>query len=329
MRFLRPDLAHWALAIPLLVLLWIVHRASRAAFRRRAPVASRFAPLSRRSTLFRDLIVLFLGMTMASALVLAMTRPQAMSTHKVPDYRRQDLIIMLDRSVSMQAKDIRPSRAGRAAQEIRHLMRHKPEGLDRVALVGFADSSVILSYLTRDIDSLMFYFDWIDSDPTPLFGTNIGAALTSAMDVARKDDRPTQKVFLILSDGEDFGSELEKSLTAAQSAGIRVHTIGIGTDEAVPIPLRAMDGQETSLRDDTGRALTTRYSERTLRNIASVTGGRYLRSSSGDDLLRAIASIVSGERQVVGFHSFTEYRDLWAIALIVAAAAGAILLWLL
>jgi Ca-activated chloride channel family protein len=149
------------------------------------------------------------------------------------------------------------------------------------------------------------------------------------MDVARKDDRPTQKVFLILSDGEDYGQELEKSLTAAQAAGIRVHTIGIGTDEAVPIPLRTMDGQATMLRDDAGRAVTTRYSERTLRNIANVTGGRYLRSSSGDDLLRAISSIVSGERQVTGFHTFTEYRDLYAIALMVAAAAGGILLWLL
>src|SRR4029077_10892392 len=129
----------------------------------------------------------------------------------------QDLVIMLDRSASMNARDIAPSRFARATQEIRNLVRRKPDGIDRIALIGFADAAVVLSYLTEDADSLLFYFDWIDRDPTPLFGTNLGEALTSAMDVARKDDRPTRKIFLVVSDGEDFGPELRRAVAAVRT----------------------------------------------------------------------------------------------------------------
>ena len=328
MTFLRPDLALWALLVPLIVACWMVHRAFRDRFGRRFAVAPRFAALSRRSTRGRDAAVLLAGGLTAAALVLALVRPQATVTSRLPDYERQDLIIMLDRSASMKAHDIEPSRFARATLEIRHVIREKPDGIDRVALVGFADAAVVLSYLTEDTDSLLFYFDGVDADPNPLFGTNIGAALTSAIEVARKDDRPTRKLFLLVSDGEDHGEELERSLAASRTQGYQVNCIGIGTERAVPIPVRSGNGQETFLRDDNGRALLTRFEEGALRNIAGATGGRYVRSTTGEELQRAIADIVGGERRVVGWRTSTARRDLYPVFLAVAALSGAAL-WVL
>lgn len=329
MRFLQPDLAHWALALPLIVGLAILHYALRLTFRRRTRIAARFQDLSRRSTGLRDAAALAASLIAAGGLVFALTRPQMLLTHQIPQYQRQDLIIMLDRSVSMQAHDIRPSRAARAAMEIRNFIRHKPEGIDRVALVGFADSAVVLSYLTEDVDSLLFYFDWIDQDTTPLFGTNLGAALTSAMEVVKKDDRATEKLFLVLSDGEDYGNELRQAVIAVNGAGYHINCIGIGSDDAVPIPLRGADGKETPLRDDDGHAVITRFSEKTLRQLATDTGGRYLRSTTGDDLQRALAGLVSGERHLTGWRATTEYRDLYPLGLLIAMIAGGGLLLLM
>jgi Ca-activated chloride channel family protein len=328
MRFLRPDLAHWGLVVPLFVAFWAIHRHARQAFRRRAAIAPRFARLSRRSSTARNLGVLALAVLAGSALVFALVRPQALLTRQLPEYERQDLVVLLDRSVSMNAHDIAPSRFSRATLEIRNFVRQKPEGIDRIALVGFADAAVVLSYLTRDVDSVLFYFDWIDDDPTPLFGTNIGAALKSAMDVANKDTQPTRKLFLIVSDGEDYGSELKRALEMARAAGFRVNCIGVGADDPVPIPLRTAEGRETYLRDDAGRQIQTRFSETTLRGIAAATGGRYLRSTTGAELQRAITEIVSGERRILGYHTFTEYRDLYPAGLALAALAAAGL-WLL
>jgi Ca-activated chloride channel homolog len=328
MRFLRPDLINWWLAVPIVVALWAIQVAYLRAVQRRSPVADRFSRLSRRSTSRRLAAALVAGVTAAAGLVVALMRPQALLAERAPDYERQDVIFVLDRSASMRAHDIAPSRFLRATLEIRNVLREKPDAIGRVGLVGFADASVVLSYLTSDIDSILFYLDWIDSDPSAFFGTNIGAALKSAREVAEKDDRATRKVFLLVSDGEDYGADLESALASFRAEGRRVHTIGIGSEGEVPIPLRQPDGQEAYLRDDAGRQVTTTFEESTLRQIAATTGGRYVRSTTGGELARAIADIVKGERTLVGWRTSTEYRDLYPAALAASGVAGAVL-WLL
>jgi len=325
MRLLRPDLINWSLAVPVLVAFWALGVAYVRAVRRRSPIAARFAPLSRRSTPARSAAVLVFGVVAAAGLVFAVLRPQALLAARVPDYERQDIVFVLDRSASMRAHDVAPSRFLRATAELRNFLRYKPDTIDRIGLVGFADASVVLSYLTGDIDSVAFYLDWIDEDPTALLGTNLGAALRSAREVAQKDDRPTRKLFVLISDGEDYGAELDGALAAFREEDRRVHCIGIGSDDDVPIPLRQPDGREVFLRDDAGRAVTTKFDESTLRRIAATTGGRYVRSTTGGELARAIADIVKGERKVIGWRTSTEYRDLYRTGLVAAAAAGAVL----
>ena len=261
------------------------------------------------------------------ALAFALVRPQAQLSTRTPQYEREDLIIMLDRSASMRAHDIAPSRFARATAEIRAFLKNKPETIDRVGLVGFAGSSLILSYLTRDLDTVAFYLDWIEEDPQSLMGTNIGAALKNALEVARKDDRRTRKIFVLLSDGEDYGGELNRQLAVYRQEGHHINAVGIGSDEEVPVPEILPDGREVPLRDETGRIVRTKFDETTMRELASNTGGRYLRSRAAGDLTRALHEIEQGERKLVGWRTTTDYRDLYPGALAVAAAALAAL-WL-
>jgi len=182
MRFLRPDLLRWWLVIPVIVASWAIHWRVVREWRLRSPVAARFAPLSRRSSGRRQVARLLASVATAGALVFALMRPQILLVRRVPDYERQDLIVMLDRSVSMRARDVAPSRFARATLELRNFLRQKPDGIGRVGLVGFADSSVVLSYLTADVESILFYLDWLDgpsASASAMFGTNIGAALGS------------------------------------------------------------------------------------------------------------------------------------------------------
>jgi Ca-activated chloride channel homolog len=327
-RFLRLDLINWFLIVPALVAAWALGARYLRAMRRHEAIAPRFAALSRRTTRARAAAGLAFAVIGALALVVALLRPQAVVTVRTPEYERQDLIVMLDRSISMRAHDVAPSRFSRATLELRNFLRRKPAGIDRVGLVGFADASVILSYPSADADSLSFYLDWIDADPTVYFGTNIGAALQSARDVASKDDRRTKKVFVLVSDGEDYGGELDRALARFRADGARIHCIGIGSDASVPIPVREPDGREGWLRDESGRVVKTKFDESTLRRVASMTGGRYFRSTSGDDLARGLADVVAGERTVVGWRTTAQYRELYPVALGAGAIAVA-WLWLL
>lgn len=328
MTLLRPDLALWALALPVIMACWVLHRHVRASFRRRSPIDTRFAALSRRTGPGRDRAVLAAGLLTAGALSMALMRPQAPLTRRVPEYRRQDLVIVLDRSASMQARDIVPSRSARATRELRNFIRHKPEGIGRVALIGFADSPVVLSYPTDDVDSFIFFLDWIDQDRTLFIGTNLGAALDTAMQVARKNDQDAEQLLLVISDGEDFGSDLGRALLTAKARHYRVNCIGVGGDAAVAIPVPEPGGGSTVLRDDTGNAVTTRFSESTLRRVAAETGGHYARSTTGEELQGAITSLVDRDRRVIGWRTSSERRELYPLCLAIAAVAGA-MLWVL
>jgi Ca-activated chloride channel homolog len=326
-RFLRPEFVPWWQILPVLLAACTIRFLYVRWQRRQAPVAPRFRRLSRRSTWIREAAILALGALAGGSLVFALARPQAQLTTRTPQYEREDLVIMLDRSASMRAHDVAPSRFSRATQEIRTFLKNKPENIDRVGLVGFAGSSVILSYLTRDLDTVAFYLDWIEKDPQTLLGTDIGAALKNALDVAKKDDRKTRKIFVLLSDGEDYGGELTRQVAAYRQEGHHINSIGIGSDDEVPVPELFPDGKEAPLRDESGRIVRTRFEESTLRTIASTTGGRYLRSRTGGDLTKALQEIEQGERTLVGWRTTTEYRDLYPMALAAAAAAIA-LLWM-
>ena len=325
MRFLRPEYAAWWQILPVIGAACLVRILYLRVQRAKAPVQQRFRSLSRRSSWGRDAAVIALATLAGGAIAFALVRPQASLTTRVPQYEREDLVIMLDRSASMRAHDVMPSRFSRATDEIRYFIQNKPENIDRVGLVGFAGSSVILSYLTEDLDTVAFYLDWIEHDPQTLLGTDIGAALKNAREIAAKDNRETRKIFVVLSDGEDYGNELAHEIAVFRQGGQHVNSIGIGSDNEVPVPIVQPDGKETSLRDDDGHIVRTRFEEATLRQIAAQTGGRYVRSRQPGDLTRALDQIEAGERRLVGWKTTTDYRDLYPAALAVAGVAMAML----
>ena len=318
----------WLLILPALVACWMIQSHYLRRVSRASPIAPRFLALSRRTSARTRAATLASAVTCAGAMVFALARPQAIVATRDPQFERQDLIIVLDRSVSMRAHDIAPSRLVRATSEIRNFLQHRPDAIDRVALVGFAASSLVLSYPTADMGSLFFYLDWIDDDASPLFGTNMGGALIKALALADQDPRKTQKLFLLISDGEDFGAELDTALDMLRASRIRVHCVGIGSGAPVPIPLHISGSGESLLLGDGDRPIMTRFSESTLRRIAETTGGRYVRSTSGSEMAAAISAIVRGERTLVGWKTTTDYRDLYGAGLLAALVAGAVL-WLI
>ncbi len=318
----------WLLILPALVACWMIQNHYRRRMSRASPIAPRFLALSRRARARTRAATLAAAITCAGAMVFALARPQVIVAARDAQFERQDLIVVLDRSVSMRARDIAPSRLVRATSEIRNFLQHRPDAIDRVALVGFADSSLVLSYPTADMGSLFFYLDWIDDDASPLFGTDMGGALVKALALVDGDQRKTQKLVLLISDGEDLGAELATALDMCRAARIRVHCVGIGSDAPVSIPLRTSGSRESILLDEANRPIMTRFSETTLRRIAETTGGRYVRSSTGSEMAAAINTIVRGERRLVGWKNTTDYRDLYGASLAAALVAGAVL-WLI
>jgi len=309
----------WLAAIPFALLFWWRH----FRYRRQVDIAILGAErTSRRSRPRRDVAVLVSSILSLLLLVGAMTRPQLRREARVPVFARRDLVLVLDRSVSMAARDIRPSRFGRAIAEIRTFLAHKPEGIDRVALVAFAGTSLVLSYPTDDVSSLDFYLQWLRDDHTPLFGTDISGALASALTVIKRDPQAIPPVIVLVSDGDDDAARIEAAARPFAATGIRVHTIGIGSERSVPMPVPTSGGREEFLRDDEGQLLLTRFDERTLQRLARLTGGLYFRSTTGGELAAALDSIASLERPQVAWRTTVDYRDVYRLLLGAVAVAA-------
>jgi len=316
MRFLQPQYLKLFLVLVALVPLWLIFLRTKYKTRLSFGQQSPLEKVSRLSPLWRDVGRYALLNLVLAGLIVALAHPQRIRDKKITQPKRMDIVFLLDTSPSMRAQDIPPSRLERALEVIGGFA-HKKLPDDRLALVSFAEASLILSYLTEDPNNILYYLDYMRSDTTPSFGTNIGRALKNSLTVITKEleVRPQaaryHRVFILLSDGEDHGSELEAALTQVKRTGIKVHTIGIGSQEGAPIPIARENGTVRYLEDDQGTQIISRFDEATLRRVAEQTGGNAYRSFTGQELEHIIGEIVLKERSIEGLKKIVDYEDLY------------------
>ncbi len=187
-----------------------------------------------------------------------------------------DIVFLLDVSRSMLASDLRPSRLERAKRDIKGLLELLTG--ERVGLVVFSGSPVLLCPLTHDYEA----FEELLSRALPsipaMGGTDLGAGLKASLDALEKGFESHQAI-IVLSDGEDLGGEWEKGAEEARSRKIRVYTVGYGTPEGAKITIKE-NGKETFLKDENGKEVVSRLREDVLSKVAQITGGDYLRAAS-------------------------------------------------
>ncbi|MCC6873250.1 MAG: VWA domain-containing protein [Sandaracinaceae bacterium] len=244
-------------------------------------------------------------------IVAALAGPQYGSRTRVLRKRGVDLVIALDFSKSMLARDVRPSRIERAKAEIVRLLGEL-EG-DRVGIVAFAGETMEFP-MTTDYSALQLFFRDLGPYDMPVGGTAIGRALVASRrllersDTRRPDQResePRSMVVVLMTDGEDHEGDPVAAARELASAGVKVHTVGIGSATGEPIPQLLPDGTEAGyVRDQNGNVVMTALTaenERQLREIAQVTGGRYFRAGRGqvgvDQIRRELRSMHQQERE--------------------------------
>lgn len=328
MRFLQPQYLRLFLLLVALFPLWLCFLYIKGKTRLSLGHGRPLRKISRLSPLWRDFGRYLLLNFVLAGLILALAHPQRMRERKITQPKRMDIVFLLDTSPSMRAQDVPPSRLERALEVIGGFS-HKKLSEDRVALVTFAEASLILSYLTEDPNNILYYLDYLRSDTAPSYGTNIGRALKNGLAVITKELelRPQaadfRRLFILLSDGEDHGSGLQAAVREVKRFGIKVHTIGIGSREGAPIPIGRENGAVLYLEDEQGNKIVSRFDGETLRQLAEETGGKTYRTFTGHELERVIAEIVLQERSIEGLKKVVDYEDLYHSFLL--AALGALL----
>jgi tetratricopeptide (TPR) repeat protein len=321
LRFAHPDCL-WALALlPMLALVFLMLNA-----RRKKDLATFVAP-----TLWRTLVPEMSGgkrlvkqalhLLALGFLVLAAANPQVGTRLEEVQRRGIDIIVTLDVSLSMKAEDIRPNRLAKAKRDVSQLLR-KLRG-DRVGLVVFAGEAYVQFPLTADYSAADLFINAVDVDAVPTPGTAIGKAIELALRSFR-DDVPTQKAIIVVSDGEDTEGDVNSAVEKANKHGVRIYSIGMGTPDGGPIPIVNAAGVRTDYkRDRAGSIVLTRLDETTLQQIALATKGAYRRATSGGneidevfDELDRLEKAELGSMQVAGYEDRFQYPLAVALLLL-------------
>jgi len=208
-------------------------------------------------------------------LILALAGPRYGYVWQEVERKGVDIIVALDCSKSMLAADVKPSRLERAKREIIDLLAML-EG-DRIGLVAFAGEAFLQCPLTLDYSSFNMFLEALSPDYLPVGGTDLQGALTVSME-AFKSEEATDKAVILITDGESTDGNPQEVAKKAAELGIKVFTIGVGSKEGVPVP----DASGGFKKNRDGSILLSKLDAATLKQMAALTGGSFVRSVAGD-----------------------------------------------
>jgi Ca-activated chloride channel family protein len=253
--------------------------------------------------------------------IVALARPQLGRVTTRVQATGVDIMLVLDVSRSMLAEDFtignrRANRIDAVKLVTEQFIRERPN--DRIGLVAFAGRPYLVSPLTLDHDWLIRNLERLRIGLVE-DGTAIGSAIASAAN-RLKDKEAKTKLIVLLTDGDNNAGKVQP-LTAAEAAkalGIRIYTIGAGTEGEAPFPLTNQFGRTVY------RNVLVKFDEKTLQEIAAMTSGQYFRATDTNSLRTIFGEIDKLEKSKVEVEKTAQYRDLFMWFLIPGLACLAL-----
>ena len=318
MEFARQEYFWLIWVIPFVALFWGLGVWHQWRMRDRFGNLANLEQISRISWSGRGPLRGFLFVTSLLLMVLALAYPRTIVRELRPVPTPTDLVFLLDISPSMFARDNDPNRLERAQEIIqKFILLKQPQ--DRYALVTFNYTSVVLSYLTSDPQTILVYFDYLNQTEEPDAGSNMGSAMTSALRLIDTDiqmnpelSEERRRVFVLLSDGDDNIGEWAAPLREVQQREIKVYTFGLGSASGAYVPLQMSRGQVVKyLTREGGARIVSQAQAQTMREIADRTGASFFRGEDERQVDRALDDILVQGRPIAGYQANPVRRDLY------------------
>ncbi len=318
MRFAYPEYLHVLWLIPaFLLLFWRAARSRRQSLERFGE-EHLMVKLSQSVSRGRQKFKLVLVLVVWFLLGITLARPQV-GTHAVPVKAEGiDLIFALDTSLSMLAEDMKPNRITRAKHEISALL-DKLRG-DRVGIVIFSGVSFVQCPLTFDYSAVKLFLEAVDTNSISVPGTAIEQAIDTSVQAFENSQAETSKVVVLLTDGEGHQGDPIKAAEEAEKRGIKIYSVGIGSQKGELIPLRDEQGNLTGYKKDRdGNVVMTKLDQLTLEKISVLTDGQYYHVASGGIGLESIYNEISRmEKTMQETRLVTHYEERYQYVLAVA-----------
>lgn len=262
---------------------------------------------------FNKHLIKFILLSLAFELiVIGFANPQVGTKQEKVKREGIDVIIAMDVSNSMLTEDVKPNRLMRAKNFVSNFIDELHN--DRLGIIVFAGRGYVQMPLTVDYSAGRMYLKTINTHLIPTQGTNI----TEAVNMARENfvqGENKSKALIIITDGEDNEGGVDEAIADAVKEGVKVFTIGVGTDNGGPIPV----GSDFK-RDESGNIVLSKMNQQMLRDLAAKGNGKYFQLGSGKDEINAIFKEL-GRINTKQFEEmvFTDFDDQFQWCLAIAA----------
>ena len=294
-----------ALPVMLILVVWyFISRKQKLKKLGDANLISQLLPYSSKRKRIIKVILFLLGF---SSLIIALCNLQTGS--KLTEVKREgaDIIVCIDVSNSMLAQDLSPDRLTRAKYALEKMI----DGLegDRLGLVIFAGEAYVQLPITTDYSAAKLFLSSIGPGMVPVQGTNVSDAIKKASESFSNDEGKNRAIILI-TDGENHDSEAIQAAEEAGKNGIMINTIGIGSENGVPIPLIENGVVKGYRKDKQGQTVITKLNVNLLKTIASKANGVFVQASQADIGLGAVLDKI-GELDKAQLENkmYTDYED--------------------
>jgi Ca-activated chloride channel homolog len=260
--------------------------------------------------------VLFCGGVLGIA--LALLHPKWGQVDEQVEQHGRDVLIALDISRSMLTQDCKPDRLTVAKNSLKQLVAALET--DMVSLMVFSEKSRIYCPLTKDVELVNMFLDYIDYTTIGSGTTMLDKPIQSAIEQCARFPERKSKLLLLVTDGEDFSTSLDELKKRAQAIGLTIFIIGVGTREGAPIPLYDEFGkQQGYVKDEQGHVVISHLQPESLTQLAQGTGGIAImlddQGASVHDIVRKIQQF---EQERQGQHRVMGLQEQYAPFLLVS-----------
>jgi Ca-activated chloride channel family protein len=306
----NPEYFYLLLVIPVLVAwYWFRHRNSSPELRFSGLQALASIKPSAKTWLVHGLFVLRL--LAIGLIIIAIARPQNVSSKQNIEIEGIDIVMALDVSGSMLARDFSPDRLEAAKEVATDFIRRRPN--DRVSLVIFSGEAFTQVPLTTDHSMIRTLFKEVKSGMIE-DGTAIGDGLATAAS-RLKDSEAISKVIILLTDGVNNAGSVDPRSAAeiAKMFGVRVYTIGVGSQGTAPYPVQDQFGRTRM------QQMEVQIDEELLKEIAAATGGQYFRAETNKKLKEIYGEIDKLEKSKIDVQEFKRKHEMFLPLALLAA----------
>ena len=294
-------------AIPAVVVLFLLVLAWKKHTQKKFADKQLLKKLSPNQSVFKSTLKVLVICLAIACISIAMVNPKIGTKLETVKREGVDVVFALDVSKSMLAEDIAPNRLEKSKQLVAQIINSLAG--DRIGIIGYAGSAFPQVPITTDFSSAKLFLNGMSTDMVSSQGTAINEAIQMAK-TYYNDEEQTNRVLFIISDGEDHEGNVTAIAEEAANEGIKIYTIGVGTVQGGPIPIKRNGILQYYKRDQNNEQVITRLGEETLKQIAEEANGEYIDGSNTREVVDTVTAILNGmDKKEFEAKQFTDFKD--------------------